>query len=270
VLSKKGVISSRLAILNKPGAGLMSDYVLVSGAGLGGWAWGQVWGFMKAPAESPPRLYLKEPVEQAITVNAAGVAENKARPEMDMQQCVDALVKLIKDNGLQRPVLVGHDVAAPVVLKVAAALESPPRRVVLVGGVIPKEGKSPVSVFPPLVKMPFLLRSLLSGRRGIKMPKFLIHNVWCSGMSYEESIKVVGRFQALPTRLLKSRMSLKGLELKFPVTYIILEQDKLISPKEQRRMAHSLGYVEIDSLEACHAAMLHKPGNLADLLLRYT
>ncbi|MBM3925153.1 MAG: alpha/beta hydrolase [SAR202 cluster bacterium] len=248
----------------------MGDYLLVSGAGLGGWAWGPVWGYMKAPPISPPRLYLREPVEQAITVNAAGVAENQARPDMNLQQCVDALVKLVKDNGLQKPVLVGHGVAAPVVLKAASALESTPRRVVLVGGVLPKEGRSAASVLPPLVRMPFMLQSLLGGGRGVKMPKFLIHNVWCSGMSYEESVKVVGRFQALPTRLLKSRVSLKGLELKFPVTYIVLEQDKLISPKEQRRMAHGLGYVEIDRLEACHAAMLHKPRELADLLLRYS
>ncbi len=44
----------------------MADYVLVSGMGLGGWSWGQVWGHLTAPRERPPRLYKAHPVGQVV------------------------------------------------------------------------------------------------------------------------------------------------------------------------------------------------------------
>lgn len=249
----------------------MSDYLLVSGAGLGGWAWGQTWGYMTAPVGHPPRLDQQHPVGKAICINLGGYTGKQTNPSITQQDSVAVISEAVKDNALRDVVLVGHDVAASLVLRAATVMEVPPKRLVLVGGVIPAERRSPLSVIPLYLRLAFTMMTTLngSGRRGFKLPKHVISNVMCSAMEAEEVIQAVGFFQPVPIKVMKGKVTLRGVETPCPITYVVLIQDKLLSQTLQRRMALRLGQVEIEDLEACHAAMLHRPRELADILLRY-
>ena len=250
----------------------MSDYLLVSGAGLGGWAWGQTWGYMTAPVGHPPKLYQKYPVGKVVCINLGGYTGRQLNPSITQQGSVAAIVAAVKGNALRDVVLVGHDVAASLVLRAATVMEASPKRVVLVGGVIPAERRSPLSVMPLSLRLAFTMMTTLngSGSRGFKLPKHVISNVVCSAMEAEEIIQVVGFFQPVSVKVMKGKVTLRGVEIPCPITYVVLTQDKLLSVALQRRMAQRLGQgVEIEDLEACHAAMLHRPRELADILLRY-
>ena len=249
----------------------MSDYLLVSGVGMGGWAWDQTWGYLTAPVESPPRLYQRRLVGKVVSINLAGSTGRDINPKITPEESVAAMGSVIKANSLQDLVLVGHEVAAPFVLKAAAAMDTPARGIVLVSGVIPTEGGSPLSAFPFPLRLAFSMMTALNGygNKGFKLPKPVITNVLCSGLEPTEIIKALGLFRPVPVEMLKSKVSLRDVDLPCPVTYVVLTQDRLLSVHRQREMARRLGDVRLVHLEACHAAMLHRPKALAEILLRF-
>jgi len=50
----------------------MTDFLLVHGAGQGAWTWGQVWGYLTAPVEHPPRLYSPRVANRVFTLDLPG------------------------------------------------------------------------------------------------------------------------------------------------------------------------------------------------------
>ena len=249
----------------------MSDYLLISGVGLGGWAWGKVWGHLTAPVEHPPRLDRASSVGKVVSIDLAGSSENGAAPRLPQEESIGAISRVSEVNGLRDLVLVGHDIAAPLVLRAAADMERPPKRIVLVGGIIPVEGKPPLSVLSPPLRLAFTLLTMFNEAksRGFKLPKSFISGVLCSELDPTDVIQVVGLFQPVPVRVLQERVSLRNIQPPCPISFVVLTQDRLISQRLQRRMALRLGLAGIDELDACHAAMLHRPKELADILLRY-
>ncbi len=73
----------------------------------------------------------------------------------------------------------------------------------------------------------------------------------------------------MPTRVLTARVSLDDGPPPCPVTYVVLNQDKLLPAVTQERMARRIPDVEIESLDSCHEVMLYKPRELAEILLQY-
>ena len=249
----------------------MSDYLLVAGGGLGGWAWGQTWGYMTAPVQHPPQLYHKSATGKVVSINLAGLTGRGANPRISQEESISAIGAAVKANALRDLVLVGHDVAAPLVLRAAASMETPPKRIVMVGGIIPGRKRSFLSVIPLPLRLAFAMMTTLNGSKGkgLKLPKHVISNVLCSSMDAEEIIQAVGFFQPVPVKVMKSRVTLREVDAPSPITYVVLTQDKLLPPQLQRRMARRLGQVELVDLDACHAAMLHRPRALAHILLHY-
>ena len=249
----------------------MSDYLLVAGIGLGGWSWGQTWGYMTAPYDHPPRLYQQRPVGKVVCINLAGQSERGADPRMTQHDAVAAITAEVKNNNLRDVVLVGHDLAASLVLKAAMEIEGSLKRVVLVGGVIPSENRSPLSMMPWSLRLVISFRSALKAyaSEGLKLPKHVISNVLCSGMEVEDVIHALGHYQSVPIDMVNGKVTLRGVEVPCPISYVVLTENKLFSETLQRRMALRLGQVEVEDLESCQAVMLHKPRQLADILLRY-
>ena len=50
----------------------MTDYLLVHGAVQGAWSWGQVWGYLTAPVEHPPRLYASRAADRVYPLDLPG------------------------------------------------------------------------------------------------------------------------------------------------------------------------------------------------------
>ena len=91
----------------------------------------------------------------------------------------------------------------------------------------------------------------------------------CNGMEEMEVVPVLGFFGSLPTRVIRTRLALTGDPPPCPVTYIVLNQDRLLPPDVQQRMAERVPGAEIVTLDSCHQASLYKPAELAEVLLRY-
>ena len=238
----------------------MADFLLVHDIGQGAWAWGKVWGYLTAPVEHPPRL---------AVVTAAGRVVSPDlpyHPTAGLDSWVTSVTEAISSHGLRDLVLVAHGVAAPVALQVAAQLETPPKRVVMLAGVIPKDGKSPLSTLP----LPFRLALKNPLARGnMKIPKALITYYLCNNMDPMDIIQIVGRFMPVPAALLRSRLSVSSFAVPCPVTYAVLWRDRLLSPELQRAMADRLEEAEVVELNSCHEVTMERPKEIADLILRY-
>jgi pimeloyl-ACP methyl ester carboxylesterase len=188
-----------------------------------------------------------------------------------MSECVQAIVRAVERQGLKNVVLVGHGFAGSLVLQAAGQLPTPPKRLVLVAGIVPEEGKNLLSVFPQQTRSCFQFLSSLSSLFGqdLKLPRQVISQYLCNGIDPMEIVQVIGRFGPLPTRVLKSRVSLESLELPCPAGYVVLTEDRILPPEVQRRMAERIPNVDLMELGSCHQVSLYRPRELADILLRF-
>lgn len=249
----------------------MNDYLLISGAGLGGWAWGKVWGYLKTPSEHPPRLNERGEVGHVVSINIAGSTGFDIENDLSQMDSVQAIARSADDNRLSQPIIVAHDIASSLAIKAASIMDSRPKRIVMLGGVIPNNGKSMISCMPPWFRYPVELISRIHplSRDGVKMPKKIVDDIICSGLSAAEVIEVVGLFQRLPHKLLKEPTYINYDNIVCPLSYIVLSEDRLISVPAQQEMARRLGFIEIDEIDSCHAAMLHKPKELSEMIAKY-
>ena len=246
---------------------MMNDFLLVSGMGLGRWAWSDVWGRLTSPADNPPKLSRKLPVGKVLSVNIDGLMGDQVDLSISHEEAASNIEKVINDQQLTNLVMVGHDMAAPVVLTVASRMKDPPRAVILLAGVIPSYRSSFRSRLSFAFKSQYFLASVFSFGRRFQLPKYMIRNLWCNSMDFEEVVKVMGFFRSFPSNLLEKSGALP--EPSYPITYIVLNKDRLIRPNVQKNMALDLRGVKIEEIESCHAVMVEKPALLSNKLLEY-
>ena len=251
----------------------MTDYLLVHGPGQGAWIWGRVWGRMTAPEEHPPRLHKARRANRVYPMDLPGHGADAQGDTggVRLDDCVDAVVRSAEREGLREVVLVGHGLSAGIVLQAAAQLPSPPRRLVLVAGIVPPPQRSLLSVCPRPLRSGYRLLTLLSSlsRQPLKLPRPVIHRYLCNSMDAMEVVQQLGFFGALPGAVLQSRRAAPEAEPPCPVSYIILNHDRLITPEAQRRTAQRFGCDDTPEVDACHQAMWQKPNELAQALLTY-
>ena len=250
----------------------MTDYLLVHGAGQGAWAWGRVWGRMTAPEEHPPTLYKNRRANRVVPLDLPGHGSDAAGDTgvVRVEECVNSIIQAVEREKLKDLVLVGHGFSGSLVLQAAAELPQPPKRIVLVAGIVPGRQRPLISAGTRRVRSCYRLLSLLNSLAGreVKLPRQAIYKYLCNTMETMEVVQMLGFFGPLPTRLLNSRMT-PPEDLPGPLTYVVLTQDRLISPEAQKRTAERFGSQETVEMEACHQVMWQKPEELAEVLLRY-
>ena len=251
----------------------MTDYLLVHGAAQGAWCWGQVWGYLTAPVEHPPRLYTPRPANRVYPLDLPGHGADADgdTAEVRLDECVHAITRAVEREGLRDVVLVGHGIAGSLVLQAARQLPEPPKRLVLVAGMVPQYRRTLLSVLPRRTRTAYQVLATLSklSRQDLKMPRPVIYSYLCNGMDPMEVVHVLSSFGALPTRVLTTKLSLDGPQPECPVTYVMLTEDRILPLEIQERMAQRFAGVEVVQLESCHQVMLYKPRELADILLGY-
>ena len=252
----------------------MTDYLLVHDAGQWSWFWGKVWGHLTSPVEHPPRLHSMGNVGNVLALDLPGhgprAGGGKDVPTFD--HCVSAVVEAVQNQGLHDLVMVGHGVAAPILLQAATELEDTPKRMVLFAGLIPSEGKSLLDMLPRSSRLAFRAMATVSrmAKKELRIPKPVVNYVYCNDMDPFDVIKIVGHFTPLPLDLFRAKPFLNYAAPRYPVTYVPLRRDRLIPVALQRRMADRLWSVEMaPELDSCHEVMIERPGEVADLLLRY-
>ena len=252
----------------------MVDCLLVHDAGQGSWCWGRVRGHLTAPIEHPPRLYSQNGLGKVVALDLPGhnPQTKQDTSSLVIDDFVSAVAGEVRSQGLHDVIMVGHGVAAPILLQVAASMEEPPRRIVLFAGIVPDEGKSALDMLPRLNRLGFKTTAFASRslKKDFKLPKPVVTNVYCNGMDPFDVIQIVGRFGPLPPQLLQAKFYLNQQARTCPVTYVPLWRDRLLPSELQRRMAERLRSAEIvGELDSCHEVMIERPNQVADIILRY-
>lgn len=250
----------------------MTDFLLVHGAGQGSWAWSRVWGRMTAPVEHPPTLHKPRKANRVHPIDLPGHGPDAQgdTAAVRLDECVEAITYEVEREGLRDLVLVGHGISAGIVLQAAAALPTPPKRLAIVGGVVPEGQRTFLSTCPGLVRAGYRLLSSLSSLTGkeLRFPQPFISRYLCNSMEVMDMVRILGFFGPLPTRLLNSRLSLEA-ELPSPLSSIVLTRDKIVPAQAQRRTAERLGCEDVVEIDACHMGAWQEPEALADALLKY-
>ena len=111
----------------------MVNFVLVPGAWLGGWAWKRV----------VPLLEERGHSATPVTLTGMGERVHLASKDVGMETAVMDVMNLIKYEGLDDLVLVGHSFAAKVAASVADRFEGDVRKVVYVASFRPEKTRKP-------------------------------------------------------------------------------------------------------------------------------
>ena len=250
----------------------MTDYLLVHGAGQGSWVWGKVWGLMTAPEEHPPRLHKPRRANRVRTIDLPGHGPDAQgdTAAVRVEECVESIRHTVEQEQLRDVVLVGHGIAAGIVLKAAGSLETPPKRVCLVGGVVPEGSRTFVGACSGGMGRGLKMLSLMSAlsRKEPRFPGPFINKYLCNTMDTMEIVQILGFFGPLPTRLLNSSPALED-EVPAPVSSLVLTQDKVVSVQAQRRTAERLNSDDVFEIDACHMGVWQRPREVADALLTY-
>lgn len=249
----------------------MSDYLLVHGAGHGAWSWGKVWGHMTAPAEHPPRLYLPRQAVRVRAIDLPGHGADRAQDAalVDISESARAVAHVAQREQFTDYVLVGHELGATVALQSVNDLPAPPKKIILVSGIVPANGKSASSAYPFTTRTAVRLCSLLSkfSGRDIKVPAGAIDKYWFRGLDAMQRVETVGQIGPLPLRMLTQSVSLSLDNLPCPVIYVVLTDNRLISEGRQRTMAARIPGATVIELNAGHQAAIQQPRELAEMLL---
>ena len=249
----------------------MTDFLMVHEAGQGAWFWNRVWGCMTAPAEHPPCLYTPRNASQFYLLNLPGHGSDEEGDtgEVRLEECIQAITRAVERRGLRDLVLVGHGVGGMLALQAAPLLAVPPKRLALIAGVVPENRRNALAWYPREVRRHFSSRLHLSKLwgRDIRLPRSIITRYLCNGMEPREITRALGFFGPLPTRMMEAKVSLDSANLPCPVSYVVLDQDRMLPPAVQLRMARRIPGIDITHLNSCHQAALHRPDELADILL---
>ena len=251
----------------------MTDYLLVHGVGQGAWSWGPVWGYLTAPEDHPPTLHKPNRANRVHPLDLPGHGADAGgdTSAVRFEECVQAIMRAAERENLRDIVLVGHGFSASLVVQAAIEMEVPPKRVVLVAGIVPAPQRPLLSACSSLTRMAFRMISMLSSlsRQDVRLPSYVINEYLCNGIDSMEVVQMMGFFGPIPIRLLKSKLPAETTDLPCPVTYVVLTHDKMIAPDAQTRIAERFDGAETVEIESGHQVMAGHPKELADLLLRY-
>ena len=249
----------------------MSDFLLVHGAGQGAWSWGKVWGHMTAPAQHPPPLYRARQAVRVRAVDLPGHGADAAKDVamVDMAESVETIAGIVERENFTDFTIVGHELGGTVALHAATRLSVAPRRIILVCGIVPGNGRSPASAYPAPARTLISLCKLFStlSGRDIPVPLSAVNRYWCRGLDPMQQAQTIGHFGPLPLRMLTQAVSLDLSALPCPVTYVVLGGDRLIGAGRQRAMASRIPNASVVEIDAGHLATVQNPEVLAETLL---
>ncbi len=254
----------------------MTDFLIVHEAGQGAWFWNRVWGCMTAPAEHPPCLATPRNASQVYLLNLPGHGSDEAGDtgEVRLEECIQAITRTVERRDLQDLVLVGHGVGGMLALQAAPLLAVPPKRLALIAGIVPPVApairRNALALYPRAVRRHFSSRLHLSKLwgRDIRLPRSIITRYMCNGMEPREITRALGFFGPLPTRVMEAKVALDCANVPCPASYVVLDRDRMLPPDLQIGMARRIPEIAITHLDSCHQAALHKPAELAGILLR--
>ena len=187
---------------------------------------------------------------------------------LTIDDCVRSVVQQIDAAGIDELVLVGHSMAGLTIPGVATELGAERcRRLVFLSCCIPPEGGTVLDTLDgPLKRM--AARSVRKGGVSKPVPSFLAARSFCNGMTKQQKRFSLAHLHPESAGVAGQPVSRASLPAEIPKSWILLLQDRALSPTKQRQFIENLGGVdEIIELDTCHNAMISEPAQLAALLL---
>lgn len=221
-------------------AGEMTRLLLLHGAGLGSWIWRDTLPHLEAEAR------------------ALDLPGRTQPGPVTLEQCVDFVAAQSSEDS----VLVGHSISAEVAMAVAS--RRPVRGVVLVGGTVPRSGKSFMSLMP-LPQRLFLGILLRRAHDGIKLPPKLVAKSYCNDLDEATTELVLRNVTAEAPRLYLDPVRWSA---GVPVSYVKLLRDESVPVKKQKAIIERVGAARVESMETGHLPMLAQPKEMARVLGR--
>ena len=219
-----------------------------------------------------PTITALEAREPGIATLAVDLPGRRAEPgdlaTLTIEQCVDSVIAQIDAAGLDQVVVVGHSMAGLTIPGVATALGAERcRRLIFLSCCVPPEGGTVLDTLDgPLKRM--AARSVRKGGVSKPVPSFLAARSFCNGMTKQQKRFSLAHLHPESAGIAGQKVSRAKLPAEIPRSWILLLQDRALSPAKQRRFIENLGGVEeVLEIDTCHNAMISEPARLAELLL---
>jgi bacterioferritin-associated ferredoxin len=228
-----------------------AGFILIHGGEHGSWCWDRVTPGLHWPAV-------------AVDLPGRG-AKAGDHVETGLSDSAAALVKAIDQSGIKPYILVCHSLGGLTVLAAEPEDVTPPAHRVFVSALAPAPGDTGLDALPVIFRwfLRLRLRRPIAAHRAVHLiPKWLAMQIWCRGLEPADRRLILSRLCAESPQIPAepTPRSFGGAERS---TYIVLEQDKAISPRLQLAMAAALGIADVRRIDAGHEAMFGHPADLA-------
>lgn len=231
----------------------IKTYVLVHGAGHGGWCWHDV------------RLLLRNAGHEVFTPTLTGLGErvHLRSPEIRTETHITDIVNVIEFEELEDIILVGHSYGARVVTGVADRIKKKIRHLVLLDGMMPYDGESVIEA------------EYADGFRAMAIDGYLMPNVPATAFgipkSDKEKVDWVNRrlTEHLTETFLEPINLPNGGGKGLPKTFIRCT-DPPFRPGDdamEKRIREDPAEWTYIQIATGHDAMVTAPGELSDILL---
>ncbi|MEU4289281.1 alpha/beta hydrolase [Kribbella sp. NPDC026596] len=227
----------------------MTNFVLVPGAWLGGWAWDEV------------AVVLRAEGHEVYPVTLSGLAERQG-VDAGQQEHVDDIVAVIEDNDLRDVVLAGHSYSGIPTGQAAGRIGDRLRRVVYVDSNIPHDGKSFIDGWSEEG------RAWVEGQMaesGGYWPPLTAEDYVGQDLSDETIAVIVSRSTPHPGRAISEPAATAHPITELPTTYIKCLMDGATPSSDVAEHLKSPSW-ELVELPTGHWPMFSQPAALAKIL----
>jgi pimeloyl-ACP methyl ester carboxylesterase len=233
----------------------MSTYLLVHGAWHGGWCWRRVAEILKSHGHNV----------FAPTLTGLGERAHLIRPKIDLELHVQDILGVLHYEDLQAVILVGHSYGGMVITGVAERATDRMHHLIYLDAQVPRNNQSLASLAEPLQVENILRRARTYGD-GWRVPPLPVDKL---GLTDPSDIRwVQSKLTDQPLKTLFQPLQLvTGTEEAIPRTYIYCTNPPLGFFEKFAKQAQSEGWPYFE-LQTGHDAMITRPQELADLLLK--
>lgn len=235
----------------------MAKYVLIHGAGHGGWCWDRV----------VPLLERAGHEVIAPTLKGVGERKSEATPELDLDTHIREVVTLIANHELRDVILVGHSYGGMVITGVADRVGTRICRLVYLDAAIPEDGEALIDTSPGLRALAGQDLRTVEGVELAMWPAALMSTVY--GLIEPDDVAFAkGRLTPHPWKTMIQPLCLSDVVALSGIPRAIVNCSSTLArrPLETRhRWSAGDPVWEIDS---GHDLMITKPRQVADMLLQ--
>jgi pimeloyl-ACP methyl ester carboxylesterase len=239
--------------ISKPeeGGGVMTQFVLIPGAWLAGWAWKEVVPVLEKAGHSA----------YPVTLTGMGERVHLATKDVGMETAIQDVLNVMKYNELDDLVLVGHSFAGKVAAAVADRAHENVREVVYLDAFRPEKVREPQGGFDPTKEF----GSPLRGGSGIPLTEEIVERIG-KDVQGSDRTRMMALATPWPLRFATDPITLSKNYDTMKEAYVLCSLsgdpvDEIVAGK----WGALLGPHKI--LETGHWPMITKPAELAQSLL---